>query len=216
MEERASGIILRTRPFTETSLIVQWLTVDRGRISTVAKGARRPKSPFAGKLDLYYEADFSFQPSRRSELHTLRELVVTKSHVRLREEMGWLHQAYYFGLLIEKATETETPIPELHHLLQAALEFLPSHPPNPATVLVFELKLLPILGYAPDGAAAPAAIREIITTSAEMEFGELAATIFGNAAEVKRSLNRQLKQLVGTALEQVPPQRDKALKLGAA
>ena len=31
-----------------------------GRISTVAKGARRPKSPFAGKLDLFYEADFSY------------------------------------------------------------------------------------------------------------------------------------------------------------
>ena len=34
-------MILRTRPLTETSLIVHWLTRDFGRISTVAKGARR-------------------------------------------------------------------------------------------------------------------------------------------------------------------------------
>ena len=66
MEERASGIILRTRPFTETSLVVEWLTEDAGRISTVAKGARRPKSPFIGKLDLFYEADFSFVRSQKS------------------------------------------------------------------------------------------------------------------------------------------------------
>ena len=37
--ESATGIILRTRPFTETSLIVNWLTAEQGRISTVAKGA---------------------------------------------------------------------------------------------------------------------------------------------------------------------------------
>jgi DNA repair protein RecO (recombination protein O) len=74
MEERASGFILRTRTFTETSLIVQWVTADLGRMATVAKGARRPKSPFLGKLDLFYEADFSFQRSQRSELHTLREV----------------------------------------------------------------------------------------------------------------------------------------------
>jgi DNA repair protein RecO (recombination protein O) len=66
MSERTIGLILRTRPFTETSLIVQWLTADFGRLSTIAKGARRTKSPFAGKLDLYYLAEFSFVRSRRS------------------------------------------------------------------------------------------------------------------------------------------------------
>ena len=45
MEQRTSGLVLRTRPLTETSLIVQWLTPDFGRLSTVAKGARRSKSP---------------------------------------------------------------------------------------------------------------------------------------------------------------------------
>ena len=67
MDERATGIILRTRLLTDTSLIVHWLTPDLGRLATVAKGARRPKSPFRGKLDLFYEADFSFARSRRSE-----------------------------------------------------------------------------------------------------------------------------------------------------
>ena len=46
--ERATGLVLRTRPLTETSLIVLWLTREAGRLATVAKGARRPKSPFRG------------------------------------------------------------------------------------------------------------------------------------------------------------------------
>ena len=39
--ERSTGLILRTRALTETSLIVHWLTPDLGRLATVAKGARR-------------------------------------------------------------------------------------------------------------------------------------------------------------------------------
>ncbi len=54
--ERAHGLVLRTRPLTETSLIVNWLTLELGRVSTVAKGARRAKSLFRGKLDLYLTA----------------------------------------------------------------------------------------------------------------------------------------------------------------
>src|SRR3954463_6728725 len=102
MIETARGVILRTRPLTETSLIVNWLTPDLGRISTVAKGARRPKSPFRGKLDLFYELDFSFQRRRRSELHTLREVSVRDMHPDLRRELAHLQQAAYAATLIEQ------------------------------------------------------------------------------------------------------------------
>src|SRR4249920_2288852 len=95
MIESATGIILRTRPLTETSLIVNWLTTEHGRISTVAKGARRPKSAFAGKLDLFYEAEFSYTRSKRSELHALREMSLKETHAPLRRELGWLQQASY-------------------------------------------------------------------------------------------------------------------------
>ena len=88
MTESASGIILRTRPLTETSLIVHWLTPELGRVATVAKGARRPKSPFAGKLDLFYSADFSFTRSRRSELHTLREAGLLALSARCERAAG--------------------------------------------------------------------------------------------------------------------------------
>ncbi len=74
MIESTTGIILRTRPFKETSLIVHWLTPNSGRVATIARGARRPKSPFLGKLDLFYEADFSFSRSLHSDLHVLREI----------------------------------------------------------------------------------------------------------------------------------------------
>ena len=148
--ERAYGIILRTRPLTETSLIVNWLTPDSGRISTVAKGARRTKSPFRCKLDLFYEADFSFQRSRRSELHALREIVLRETNAPLRTELGFLQQASYCSTLIEQTTETQTPLPDIYELFRGFIHALPKQPPKPRTVFAFELKLLEILGLAPD------------------------------------------------------------------
>ena len=113
MTESAAGLILRVRPLTETSLIIHWLTPELGRIATVAKGARRPKSTFAGRLDLFYSADFSFSRSRSSSLHNLREVKLRETHGAIRADMTKLQQAGYAAAFIEQATETDTPLPEV-------------------------------------------------------------------------------------------------------
>jgi DNA repair protein RecO (recombination protein O) len=150
MTESATGIILRTRPLTETSLIVHWLTPELGRLATVAKGVRRPKSPFAGKLDLFYRADFSFSRSRSSELHTLREVNLLETFSILREDLARLQQAAYATHLIEVATETETPIRFIFDLLLGFIHSLCAQGPTPQMVYGLELKLLPELGLEPD------------------------------------------------------------------
>ena len=135
MDEKSPGLILRTRLLTETSLIVHWLTPDLGRIATVAKGARRPKSPFRGKLDLFHVADLSFARSRRSELHTLREVAIRETYPALRQDLQLLRQAAYAAQLIEQTTETETPLPGMFQLMLDLLTFLakprPGRPPEP-------------------------------------------------------------------------------------
>jgi DNA repair protein RecO (recombination protein O) len=149
MIETAHGIILRTRPLTETSLIVHWLTPEFGRVATVAKGARRPKSPFAGKLDLFYGAEFSFSRSRSSELHTLREVQLRETRAALRNDLGKLQQAGYAANFIAQATESETPLSEIHTLLEGFLGHLCTHGAQPQNVFALELKLLRELGMEP-------------------------------------------------------------------
>ncbi len=176
-DERASGIILRTRPLTDTSLIVHWLTPERGRMATVAKGARKPKSSFYGKLDLFFEADFSFAPSRRSELHTLREVAVHDMHHGLRTDFGYVTQASYAVALVEQVTETETPLPDVHALLTGLLAHLPKQPPQPRNVFAFELKLLTAQGLAPDLAstAFSAPAKSLIRSLTELDWRDLPA-----------------------------------------
>jgi DNA repair protein RecO (recombination protein O) len=150
MIERATGLVMRTRPLTETSLIVHWLTREAGRIATVAKGARRPKSPFVGKLDLFYLADLSFSRSRRSELHNLREVKLRETHPALRENLISLRQVCYGVALIEQTSETETPIPAMFDLTMGLLQQLLSEGAKPQTIFAFELKLLSELGLQPE------------------------------------------------------------------
>jgi DNA repair protein RecO (recombination protein O) len=155
MDERGTGIVLRTRPLTESSLIVNWLTPELGRIAMVAKGARRPKSPLRGKIDLFYTAEFTFARSRRSDLHNLREVNLLKTRDVLRRDLGCLNQAAYCARLIEQTTESETPLPEIYELFATFLDALSSRSPAPITVLAFEIKLLAELGLSPqEGKAA--------------------------------------------------------------
>jgi DNA repair protein RecO (recombination protein O) len=158
MIETATGLILRTRPLTETSLIVHWLTPDFGRIATVAKGARRHKSPFLGKLDLFYLADFSFSRSRSSDLHNLREVNLRETHGAIREDILKLQQAAYATNFIEHATETDTPLPAVYELLRGFLDCLCKQKPATQIVFAFELKLLHELGLEPDWSKTSVAI----------------------------------------------------------
>ena len=150
MEEKAHGIMLRTRPLTETSLIVHWLTRDSGRIATVAKGARGPKSSLRGKLDLFFRADFSFVRSRRSDLHILREVVLVENHPGIRTDFDRVAHAAYAAELIEFATETETPVPEFFELFADWLAALNRASLSRSAVLAFEWKLLEVSGVQPD------------------------------------------------------------------
>ena len=149
-DEKTIGLILRTRLLTETSLIVQWLTPDLGRVATVAKGARRNSSAFRGKLDLFYLAEFSFARSARSELHNLREVMLRDIHAPLREDFSKLHQVSYASGLIEQTTETETPVPEIYELMLGFVRHLVAHPSGASTLLALELKMLDLLGQGPD------------------------------------------------------------------
>lgn len=150
MIESASGLVLRTRRLTETSLIIHWLTPNLGRLATVAKGALRPKSPFRGKLDLFYLAEFSFARSRRSELHTLREVSIRETYPAIRRELGRLQQASYAAALVEQVTEAETPLPEIFELVQSFLNLFAETTPQSHLVFAFELKLVEELGLEPD------------------------------------------------------------------
>ncbi len=213
MIETATGLVIRVRPLTETSLIVHWLTRTAGRLATVAKGARRPQSPFRGKLDLFYLLDFSFSRSRRSDLHILREVSLRETHRTLRQELGYLQQAAYCAALVEQATETETPLPAIFDLMSGLLNHLPVRPPQPQTIFAFELKLLTELGLQPDWAESKlsAGTKQLAMALAEKEWSVLARLRPSEAQTVE--LRQFLHGFLIYHLDRIPGGRAQAIGL---
>ncbi|MFN0128158.1 MAG: DNA repair protein RecO [Verrucomicrobiales bacterium] len=141
-----SAILLRRLRLTETSLIVSLCSPDQGLIKTVAKGALRPKSPFAGRLDLFLTADIAYAESRRSDLHILREITVTSHRFGLRNSWSRVLAASYFVHLLEQVAERATPLPDHFALLTRALDYLESHDPSLRAILHYERELARLLG----------------------------------------------------------------------
>lgn len=144
--ETSAAILLRKRQLSDTSLIVSWCTESFGCIETVAHGARRPKSPFAGKLDLFFQAEIGIRRSRRSHLHTLTEAVLQNPFVGIRANYLRTQTASYFVELVEISTEPEDPAPELFQLLQRAFGFLDTHDANLQAMRHFEAELARLAG----------------------------------------------------------------------
>ena len=159
--ESTAAILLRRTRFSDTSLIVTWLTSDHGKIKTLAKGALRPKSAFAGVLDLFFECEISFLRSSRSEIHALREVALRNPFEGLRKDYGRVELAAYFVELVELTTEPEHPVPELHDLLRRAFAYLEINSPSRKALLHFESELARLLGIHDQGPASAALSRVV-------------------------------------------------------
>ncbi len=156
MTETTPAFLLRLTKLTDTSLIVTWFTQTHGKIKTVAKGARRPKSPFAGKLDLFFGCEISFIRSAKSDLHLLKEVALRDPFDGLRRDYGRVLLASYFSELIDLATEPEHEAPELFDLLSRALSYLQNAAADQRALRHFESELCRLLGLRVEKKQSPA------------------------------------------------------------
>lgn len=142
------AIITRLTRLTDTSLIVHWFSEDHGLIKTVAKGALRPKSAFAGKLDLFFGGEIDFSHARRGELHGLREVSIEHWREGLRKNYNATLLAAYCCQLLETSVEPEHPDPPLYDLLVRALNHIETAGASMRALLHFESELVRLLGIA--------------------------------------------------------------------
>jgi DNA repair protein RecO (recombination protein O) len=148
------AILIRQSLLSETSLIVHWCSAEEGMFKTVAKGARRAKSVLAGQLSLFSTVELVYAPSRSSDLHTLTEARMRQERAMLMRDYTRQLVATYFIQWMEKVTERETPIPELHDLLRRALDYLDQKVPTRRAMVHFEQELAICLGLSDGGTTA--------------------------------------------------------------
>jgi DNA repair protein RecO (recombination protein O) len=151
MPELLNGVVLRRIRYADTSLILVWFTDLHGKTKTIAKGALRANSSFAGKIDLFFHCELLLTLSRKSEIHALREVSIKSPFGGIRTNYLKTLAASYFVELIEGVSELEHPAPELYRLLLRALAYIDRQKPDIRGVLFFESELCKCLGlYTPD------------------------------------------------------------------
>lgn len=162
--QSTEAIVVRLTRLTETSLIVHWFTDAHGLVKTVAKGARRARSPFAGQIDLFFGGEIAYIRAKNGELHTLREVAIREWREGLRTHYTSTLLAAYCCLLLESAVEPEHPEPELHDLLMRALDHLNHTPASLRALLYFESELARLLGVAHSQQPANISLRDALGT----------------------------------------------------
>lgn len=143
--EEARATLLRKYRFSENSLVVVWLTDRHGKVKTAVRGAAKPGSPFAGRLELFTEAEIAFKAPKSGDLHTLSE-VVMEPDAALPATYPTILTASYFAELCDLLTEPMHPVPEIHSLLKRAWGYLRQGKADRRGVLHFEGELVKALG----------------------------------------------------------------------
>lgn len=144
--EHTAAILLRKTLWSETSLIVTWLTESLGTVKTAVRGARQPRSTFAGKLDLFFRAEISFVENTKGDLHVLREVHVEQAFDATAAGTGGVYLAGYFAELAGMAAPAMHPAPEIFDLLLRGLGHLQKGGANLKALHHFERQLCQILG----------------------------------------------------------------------
>lgn len=147
--QKTRGIVLRTRDYSETSKLVTFITPDWGRLNTLAKGARRPKSKLRGKLELFNYGILVFYPSRTSDLHLLSQFDLLNDFPRVSESLEKTAYFYYLTELVSSAgygeEESRKLFTDLREILSRAGEIASISYAR----LWFEFKFLESLGVLP-------------------------------------------------------------------
>lgn len=162
--QSTQATIIRLTRLTDTSLIVHWFTEEHGLVKTVAKGARRPKSPFAGQLDLFFGGEIVFQRAKRGELHALREVSIRHWREGLRRNYSTTLFAAYCCQLLERAVEPEHPEPGLYDLLFRALGHAERCEPDRRALRHYERELARLLGVSHEQRQAHHSLRDALGT----------------------------------------------------
>ena len=146
---KTQAIVLRMAPFSETSRIVTWFTVDHGRLTTIIKGSQRRKSPFLGQYDLFYTCELLFYLRAHQGVHIVKECSPLKARTALRTHWRASACSSYFAQLVARSAPPYAPHPDLYNLLEAALDAFVETQNIETCLYWFELKVLTAMGLAP-------------------------------------------------------------------
>jgi DNA repair protein RecO (recombination protein O) len=146
---RTLALVLRTVDVFETSSVATLFTRDLGKVSVLAKGARRLRSPLQGGLDLLGISDIVLLTKAAEALELLAEAAPVERFPSLRRDLAVLYAGYYIAELLSDLTDLHDPHPKLFDAARITLRHLGDAGLRSGRILRFELACLRELGVMP-------------------------------------------------------------------
>jgi DNA repair protein RecO (recombination protein O) len=215
---KTEAVVLRSIRYGEADRILHLYTPHRGRVGAIAKGVRRARSRFGGRLEPFFRLRIELHEGR-GELMTVTGAHTLEGHARLRSDARALDAAARACDAVGRLFETAEPHPGVFNLLCRALSLLDERAalggrsaPAKATALAFRLKLLLAAGLAPQlGGCASCGEREHL-----LGFSGAAGGVVCGACEAGSfPLSEEAHDFMATALarplNEVPGASDPAL-----
>jgi DNA repair protein RecO (recombination protein O) len=151
MLKKDKGICIRTTDYSETSQILVFFTADTGKLSVIAKGAKRPKSSFGGPVELLTAGDMVFSVRDSDKLSTLTEFNPTFFSFAIRKKLLALNCALFSAELLNLFTKDFDPHRVVFDEALVFLQKLEQGSDNEALgrLILFEFVLLKETGSQP-------------------------------------------------------------------
>ena len=146
---RTRALVVRSVEVFETSLVVTLFTRELGKVSALAKGGRRLKSPFQGGLDLLGISDIVVLHKASEALDLLTEAAPIERFGSLRRDLAALYAGYYIAELLSDLTDFHDPHPKLFDAATITLRHLGDPSLRALRLFRFELACLRELGLMP-------------------------------------------------------------------
>ena len=213
---KTEGIVLRTLRFGEADRILHVYTPHRGRLSAIAKGVRRSRSRFGGRLEPFFRLNLVLYEGR-SDLLTVTSAETVDPFARLRGHGAAIDGAARACDAVSRLFETSEPNPAVFHLLGNELSLLDADPDRHATKanqMAFRLKLLLAAGLAPQLAGcADCGEREHISGFSGSAGGVVCGSCEGSGFPLDEEAHAFMVEALGRPLAESPPAPpDRALR----
>jgi DNA repair protein RecO (recombination protein O) len=220
---KTEAVVLRSMRYGEADRILHVYTPGRGRVGVIAKGARRARSRFGGRLEPFFRLKIELHEGR-GELLTVTGAQTVDAYARLREDARALDAAARACDAVGRLFETSEPHPGVFNLLCRKLALLDAQagggevPAGAAPVaaragaLAFRLKLLLAAGLAPQlGACASCGEREHLVGFSGAAGGVVCAACEAGSFALGEHAYRFMADAFAAPLHEAPDAPESAL-----
>jgi DNA repair protein RecO (recombination protein O) len=149
---KTEAVVLRSIRYGEADRVVHLYSATRGRIGAIAKGSRRPKSRFGGRLEPFFRLNLVLYEGR-GDLFTVTGASTVEGYARLRSDGAALGAAGRACDAVLRLLDSGEPNGAAYNLLCHYLALLDADPDAasaPGSALAFRLKLALAAGFSPE------------------------------------------------------------------